>query len=447
MPRTTVTCPNCRQPVIADIDQVFDVGADPTAKQKILSGAFNLIQCPRCGYQGNLATLVVYHDPDKELLLTFAPPDLGLPRNEQERLMGGLINQVVNRLPPEKRKAYLLQPQTTLTMQGLIERVLEADGITREMVQSQQQKLNLIQRLLAASDDVRQEIIKQDDKLIDGEFFALLSRIAEAAEASGDENSAKQLLELQQSLLPLTTTGREIQEQSKEIEAAIASLQEAGENLTREKLLELILNAPTETRLQALVSLARAGLDYQFFQLLSDRVDRARGDGRARLIELREKLLQLTREIDQQVEQRRAAARELLEEVLTSPDVSTGLQKNIQAVDDFFFQELNTALQTARKDGDLERLGKLQKIVELLRSLSAPPPEVAFIGELVEAENDDARRALLENNKEKITPEFISTLTNIVSQVDGSEDKELSERMKAVHRLVLRYSMQSNLSG
>ena len=102
-------------------------------------------------------------------------------------------------------------------------------------------------------------------------------------------------------------------------------------------------------------------------------------------------------------------------------------------------------MQSARQSGDLEKIGKLQKIVELLQSLSAPPPEVAFIGELVEAESDENRRALLENNKDKITPEFMSALANIVAQVEDSDDKELAERMKAVHRQVLRYSMQANL--
>ena len=57
-------------------------------------------------------------------------------------------------------------------------------------------------------------------------------------------------------------------------------------------------------------------MDYQFFQLLTDRIDRARGDGRARLIELRDKLLELTREIDQQMEKRRIAARQQLDETL-----------------------------------------------------------------------------------------------------------------------------------
>ena len=234
MPKTTINCPGCRQPLAAEIEQLFDMGVDPTAKQKLISGEFNFIQCPRCGYQGNLSTMIVYHDPEKELLLTHIPAELGLPRNEQERLVGNLINQVVNKLPQEKRKAYLLRPQSTLTMQGLVERILEADGITREMIQAQQQKLSLIQRLLmATSPDVRAEIARQEDKLIDSEFFALLSRIAEAALAGGDQNGAKQLVELQQSLLAVTTFGRQLQEQSQELEAAVKSLQEIGENLTR----------------------------------------------------------------------------------------------------------------------------------------------------------------------------------------------------------------------
>jgi hypothetical protein len=38
MPKMQISCPNCRQPVAADIDQVFDLGTDPSAKQRILSG-------------------------------------------------------------------------------------------------------------------------------------------------------------------------------------------------------------------------------------------------------------------------------------------------------------------------------------------------------------------------------------------------------------------------
>ena len=79
MPKTSINCPNCRQPIMADIDQLFDVSEDPTAKQKILSGAFNFASCPNCGYQGMIATPLVYHDADKELLLTYFPQSLICP--------------------------------------------------------------------------------------------------------------------------------------------------------------------------------------------------------------------------------------------------------------------------------------------------------------------------------------------------------------------------------
>lgn len=447
MPRTNVSCPNCRQPVPAEITQLFDVVEDPSAKAMLISGSYNIIRCPVCGYTGNLPTPIVYHDPDKELLLSHVPPELGLPRNEQERLIGSLINQVVNRLPQERRKGYLLQPQETLTMQGLVERVLEADGITREMIQEQQKKLNLIQRLLTASSDAREEIAKQEDALIDAEFFSLIGRIAEAALGSGDQAGAQQLAELQQALLPVTTFGRELQDQTREIEAAVAALQEVGEKLTREDLLDLVVKSPNDTRLRAYVSLARPGMDYEFFRLLSDRIERARGDGRARLISIREKLLEYTQAADQQVARRQAAARQLLQSILQAEDSIQALEQNLDAVDEFFLQELNASIQAARDQGDLERIAKLQHLVEYVKSLSAAPPEVEFIEALLEEQDPAARRKLLEENQEKVTDELISALTNIVAQVNEEQDRDLAAQIKDLHRQVLRFSMEKNLAG
>ena len=96
MPRTQMNCPQCQTPILADVQQLFDVGAHPQDKQIFLSGAHNIAQCENCGFQGMLATPIVYHDPEKELLLTFVPAEIGLPRDEQEKLIGGLINQAVN---------------------------------------------------------------------------------------------------------------------------------------------------------------------------------------------------------------------------------------------------------------------------------------------------------------------------------------------------------------
>src|SRR4030066_2211356 len=237
MPKTRINCPNCRQPIMADIDQLFDVGQDPAIKQKILSGSFNLAACPNCGFKGMIATPLIYHDPNKDLLLTYFPPELGLPINEQERIIGPLITRVTNSLPQEKRKAYLLQPQSMFTVQTLLERILAADGITKEMIQAQQDRMNLMQRLMKASDESIDEITAKEDALFDSDFYNLLNRLIEASVVNGDQESAKRLGDLQKKLLPKTTYGRQIQEQSKDVEAAIQQLQSAGECLTRGKVL------------------------------------------------------------------------------------------------------------------------------------------------------------------------------------------------------------------
>ena len=125
MAKVQTSCPRCKSPVAAEVEQVFDLNHDPQAKQRLLSGQVNVIHCPNCGYDGMVGTPVIYHDPEKELLLTFFPSEMGLPLNEQERMIGPLINQVVNRLPLEKRKAYLLRPQSMLTFQTIIETILE----------------------------------------------------------------------------------------------------------------------------------------------------------------------------------------------------------------------------------------------------------------------------------------------------------------------------------
>jgi hypothetical protein len=452
MPKTRISCPNCRQPVAADIDQLFDVGQDPNAKQRLLSGSFNLIQCQVCGYQGNAATPIVYHDPSKELLMTFVPPELNLPMSEQERMLGSLINQIVNHLPQEKRKAYLLRPQPTFTLQGLIERILDADGITKEMIQAQQQRLNLLQRLASASTpEVQAEMARQDDALIDAEFFTLLHRLMESAAATGDQASARKLEELQATVLQDTTFGKELLAQSQEVQAAVKDLQEIGRELTRDRLLDLFIEAPNDTRLQALVSLTRPAMDYSFFQILSDRIDRSRGDGRTRLVELRAKLVDMTQEIDKQVEARRVETRKLLDTILQSPEPEQMLVQNLPAIDEYFLKELKAVEDEARQQGDLEKLEKIQRVMAVLEQLSENPPEVRLVEELLDVPDDvyqeDNWRKILSENPDLVTPEFLNALVAIAGQIQESGDVALAQRVMNLNRLALRFSMEREMKG
>src|SRR5574342_607341 len=168
MAQTQIACPNCRQMIKANVEQLFDVTQDPQAKQRLLGGGSNMARCPHCGYQGRLATPIVYHDNEKELLLTFFPPELSVPLNEQERIIGPLIKKVTDSLPAENRKGYLLNPSPNLTYESMIKVILGKDGITPEMLKEQQDRVQVIERLLqATTPEVRSEIIKQNINLFD----------------------------------------------------------------------------------------------------------------------------------------------------------------------------------------------------------------------------------------------------------------------------------------
>ncbi len=444
--KTQTSCPNCRQPVMVEFEQIFDTNQNPEAKNLLLSGQANLLRCQFCQYQGTYSTPLVYHDGAKDLLLTFVPPELGLPRDMQEKVIGPLITQIVNGLPQEKRKAYLLQPKTMLTYQTLIETIFEADGITKEMLQGQQLRVNLIQRLVSTTtDDVLTELARQDDKLIDREFFALFSQLLSNAAASGNERLARRMMEVQQKLAEVSSYGKQILEQQKEVEAAVASLQELGDQLTREKLLDLVIHAPNEIRVQAYVSLARGGMDYQFFQLLSDRVEQARGEGRARMATLREQLLALTKSFDQRRESQVAQIRQFLNAVIESGNIQEVIAQNANAIDELFINVVAAELEAARKAGDMNRSGKLQQVLDTIEEMSAAPAEMQILNELIGMDDDKARQELLEELPQEAVGVLAETLMGVMGQVEASGDPALAERVEAVYKQVLKYSMRMNI--
>lgn len=449
MAKIQTQCPRCKTPVVAEVEQLFDLNVNPQAKQRLLSGQVNVIHCSSCGYEGMLGTPIVYHDPDKELLLTFVPSELGLPANEQEKLIGPLLNQVMNKLPPEKRKAYLLRPQTMLTFQTLIERVLEADGITRQMIDDQQKRLNLLQRILSTPQaESRLEIIKQEEALIDASMFSLLTRLIESALSQGDERGARVLAAIQKELLDNTAVGKEIKSQSEEAQQAVQMLQEAAkQGFTRQKLLDLVLQtADSDVKLSTIVSMTRNGMDYPFFQMLAERIEQASGEEKTRLENLRQKLLEFTRKVDEQIQLQLEDSRKLLNQILAAENVETATQEHLGEMDAYFVEVLQEELNAARSNGDLERIAKLQKVNGVLEQASAPPPELALIEQLLEAPNYDERMKLMQEKSEMVTPEFVQMLSALIAQSEEQQPPEVVSALKEIYRIALRVSMMSALN-
>ncbi|MDD2920914.1 MAG: CpXC domain-containing protein [Anaerolineales bacterium] len=450
MPQTQISCPRCKQTIPANVEQLFDVTQDPAAKHRLLSGQSNHAHCQLCGYEGRLATPVVYHDNEKELLLTFFPPELGMSVNEQEKLIGPLIKQVMDRLPPEKRKGYLLKAQANFTYESMIETILIKDGISPDALKEQQERVKFIERLMQTTTaSVRSEMIKQNEKIIDEQFFSLFSRIAQNAMQGGQEPIARALIELQKQLLDETKFGRKLKETVAEMEAATKTLQDAGKSLTRELLLDFVIAAPTDERIRAYVSLARNGMDYVFFQNLTEKIEKSSGEEKTRLESIREKLLGFVAEVDKQMEARLKQAQEFVESLLAQDDIEKATRENLENFTQDSVEIVNQLLQEASQKNDYARMGKLQKMAQVLQEASAPPPEIAFIEQLLQAPDDAAVEKMLADNDAMINNQFVEALSGLVAQMeaqDNPEAKALGERLSEVYKIALRYSMKKQMS-
>jgi len=449
MPKTTIPCPRCRTPITAEITRLFDLSSDPEAKEKLLSGSANLIDCPVCHYQGVYPSPIVYHDADKELLLTYFPPESNLPLPEQEKIIGPLIKKVVDTLPPEKRKGYLFRPQTMLTQQLLFETILKADGITPEMMKAQQEKLVLISQLAAAAPDKLPELIAQNDDKIDEQVFLLISRLAETSAAGGDQEGVQVLANLQQSIVEHSSYGKSLAEQARESQAAVRSLQELSQKgLTRESLLALMIeSADSDVRLTTLVTMARGGLDYTFFEQLSAKIDAASGEEKDKLSALREKLLELSAAVDDALKAQMEQAQTLLDEILKAENIEEAAEKALPRVNQAFVDVVNHAAQHAQAEKDQAALEKLMRVIAVVQAASQSGAALQLIEILLQAKDESARQQVYEKAGDAIDAEFLQMLNELIGQMEKkNEQAEALARLKDISREALRFSMQRNFS-
>ncbi|MFO8037215.1 MAG: CpXC domain-containing protein [Anaerolineales bacterium] len=452
MPKVQTRCPNCQQPMVAEVTQVLNVRENPQVKQRLLSGLLNVNQCPHCGFQGQIPVPIVYHDPKKELLLTFNPPDPNLSMEEREGKMAPLLKKVTESLPPEERKGYLFQPQTMMTMDSLIKNVLKEDGVTEEMIEEQQKRVELLEQLLTVEGAAQVDLIHDNEEIIDREFFAIFSQIAQRLVASEDDEIVRKIQALQDQLLSETEIGREIKRETEELQKARTTLEKIGQNLTRSKLLELVIHAPNEERVKAFAGLARPAMDYQFFQMFTDEVEKSEGERRKKLVERRNILLKITKEIDREVEERLADARRKIEDIINAEAIPQAVMNYITSMDEFFIEALSSEIESAKAEDKPERLEKLEEILSVIEEISTPA-EFKLMDEFLEAaEDEEVLKKKVNEHSDRLTEGFVNKITNILNQVerrlDGLEGEEkerqedLLNRLEKVHQTILRRSME-----
>jgi len=424
-----VTCPNCNKQFQTPIEQVLDVKADPRAKARLLNGLVNVAVCPHCGAGGGLGLPFLYHDSDNKLALVYMPMEAGRTDLERQQAIGKLTGAVMDSLPAEERKAYLLQPQIFLTMENLVNKVLEADGVTSEMIEEQKARAQLLRRLLdAASDEVLEAMIKENDANIDADLLRILEMNLEMMQGAGQTAETQQLLALREKLLELSSEGRAIKARNEILEALRA-------DPTRDKLLELLIQVPDARTRELLIAMGRQLLDYLFFQSLTSQIDAASGeDERERLTALRAEVLEVRDRLNEKTRalfEERAA---LLQDLLLSDDPEDLARRRFREFDQVFFDVLTMNLEKVQEANDVDAVAALQAIMGLVFGLmeESLPPELRFFNRLVAAEDDTEVERLLQENRELVTERMVQFVEEAEANMREEGKLETAEHLALV---------------
>lgn len=437
--QTTIRCSNCGQPFPMTVRSLIDVANDPQGKALLLSGQLNTAQCPQCGTVNTVSVPLLYHDASKELLLALVPMELNMNKDQQERAVGDLMKG----LPKENFKGYMFNPKRALTMQGLLEQVLQADGITPEMMEEQKKRVALIQELVEAGDDVLPALIQQNDPLIDLQFFQSMSMMAQRLAQSGRPDIAERILGTQQVVLQYSTYGKQVIQQQAEQEAVIAEVaqevQALGEQAQRSDFLNLARKyASDENRLQALVGLVRPAFDNQFFQDLTLVIGQAPADERAGLETLRDKLLEFSSMIDRQQQAQVQVAVQMLQAMINLPPEQLDLviRENLPVINDTFMAVLTANIQESERRGDVNASGRLKQIYEKVVSVlqESMQPELVFVNQLLSVESDSEAKAMLEDHAKDFGEPLLEVMDAVGQMLDAQGENEMVQRLADLRR-------------
>jgi hypothetical protein len=442
-----ITCPRCQTPFNAEIHQVIDVGRNPQLKYELLNGTLNIFTCPSCGASGQMATPLLYHDPEHELFMVHVPMEMNLPHEEQQRLIGQLVQEVMNQTPPEERRAYMLQPQEVISYQTFLEKILETEGVTPEMIARQQQQAELLQTLARADRETMNLLLEERADEIDETFFAMLQRLIEVAQQQNNEEQVIRLINLQARLYTETEIGRQLEARQGALRAFQQEVRRE-EKLTPAMLLKHVLkNMDDEETVDALIAVGQQAFDYEFFSLLTEEIEKAakaREKERAKaLTHLRQRLLELQRSLQEQSQQILQQATDTLQRILEADDTVAAIQDNVARIDDAFMYVLSALTAEAQQQGQLERVQELQNVQNLIMEEAEKqvPPQIRFINNLFRAETEAEKRQLLEDNPDLVTGELVEILDALAQEMsaeqEGTEMAGEIQKLKAMVQMRL----------
>jgi hypothetical protein len=423
--RASIACPQCGKPLTMTIEQVIDAGQDPSARDRLLKGEINVLRCTNCGATGPIAAPMVYHDPARSLLLAFLPHEMQLSMEQEEKEIGRLTNMVLENTPPEGRKSYLLNPVRVMTYDGLVEKILEAEGISPDDLRKQTQKIQLVMRMAQAVGDDKKlsALVDEHRDEIDYNFLMLITVTMQQAAETNDQATATRYSTLRQKIID-------------QLGLTAEDLPDGRIELQVDDLIDRMLAAPAQ-ELQAVVAANRPLLDYQFFMHLSSRAEQSEEAEKTKLFALRKKLVEMTDEMDRLAREAMERAARQLNDLLQAEDIEARIQEMYHDLDEAFLVVLSANVEQAKEQGREDIVSVLMSIYKHVVSAmeSRLRPELRAVNQLLQTEDIEERRAQLRQELRTYNPAgFIEMLEAIAADLEdsGRAQPDVLERLYTI---------------
>jgi len=431
-----VRCPNCGFEFTVPVYSILDAQDMPDEVHALITGSLNTFRCPRCGTTGMLNVPLFYHDSQHQLAFVYIPTAANLSQEQRQRIIGEMTRAIMTALPQDQPKGYLLQPREFISLENMLDAIMEARGIDKNLLEERRQKAELIDRLLSVMDDsvAFSAIVGKHRQQMDEEFYGLIRYARDVAAQLGQTAEAERLEALRQKLLPLTAWGKKEQAYDK----AIALLQLEP---SRETLLDQLIEA-SEEEVEALVRVLRPLIDYRFFQMLTQRIEQTRKEDQEQaqsLEALRDRILVITSEIDKETQREVEKASNLLKEIVASENIDQAVERNLSRIDDVFLFVLSSQLKQAETAKLPEITERLQQVWEAIEKRTQPqlPPEIAFIDELLVLPYPDGTRAYLEAHRDQLSPEIVKLMELLAQDLQRQGENDIAQRLRAIRAQAL----------
>jgi hypothetical protein len=438
-----IQCPNCNTPFQAAVFSIIDLGVNPELRQPLLGGQVNMASCPACGAGGALSAPLMIHDPEHKFLGVLIPQQSQISDLQAQKVIGEMSQALINQLPTEQRKGYMLQPRQFFDWESLLEKLWEFEGVSPEELRRQREQGELINSLIRLSDDeaAMKMVVERRIELVDQDFLLTLSQLMQSLAQQGMEDRFENLRNLRQHLLDSTEAGAAMKALEDTLRTAVSRLKP---EMSRDQFLDVVLDywepdGQGERIVGSLLAMAQGLVDYQLLMTLAGRIDQASDpEERSALMALREMIVEIN---DYQSQNQQAVlqrAQGLFQEVMQASDTEAKLREHADQIDEIFLSLLASNLQQAEKSGATFAVKRLRKIYDMAINILQEhmPEDMQLLNQLLMAPDEASAYNLLKEKRHLLSKDFVAALQELESRARSDGNQPMADRIKQVRARV-----------